>query len=79
MNTDELKISSYSNKGKQFIENLKLNNQKQIIKWQILNSRNIQNSILNYIYFTPKTKEELKQAINLWCLKKKKRLINMEI
>ena len=71
MNADELKICSYSNQGKELIENLKLNNDKQIIKWQILNSRNIQNLILNYIGFTPKTKKELKEAVKLWISNKK--------
>ena len=71
MNADELKICSYSNQGKELIKNLKLNNTKQIIKWQILNNRNIQNLILNYIGFTPKTKEELKEAVKLWCDNKK--------
>ena len=56
MNANELNICSYSNQGKKLIENLKLNNDKQMMKWQILNSRNIQNLILNYIGFTPKKK-----------------------
>ena len=68
---DELKICSYSKKCDQFINTLGLNDHKQVEKWQILNFRNIQNLILNFIYFTPKTKEELKKAINLWCTKKK--------
>ena len=62
---NELLICSYSNKGKELINSLELNEQKQIMKWQILNCRNIQNSILNYIGFTPKTKEELKKAVRL--------------
>ena len=53
------KINSYSNKCNDLINILKLNNQKQIIKWQMLNSRNIQNLIINFIGFTPKTKDEL--------------------
>ena len=69
---NELIICSYSMKGEELINNLKLNDEKQIIKWQILNSRNIQNSILNYIGFTPKTKEELKEAVRLWCKNKEK-------
>mgnify|MGYP000636590184 CR=1 FL=1 len=67
----EYKLNSYSNKCNDLINILKLNNQNQLIKWQILNCRNIQNSILNYIGFTPKTKEELKEAVNLWCNNKK--------
>ena len=64
-------ICSYSNKGKELINSLKLSNTKQIIKWQILNNRNIQNSILNYIGFTPKTKKEIQEAVKLWCNNKK--------
>ena len=75
MNTDELKISSYSNKGEELIQNLKLNDEKHIMNWQILNNRNIQNSILNFIGFTPKTKEELKEAVNLWCNNKNEAII----
>ena len=69
--TDDLKICSYSNKGKELINSLKLSNTKQIIKWQILNNRNIQNSILNYIGFTPKTKKEIQKAVKLWCYNKR--------
>ena len=66
MNTDELKICSYSKKCEQFINIFNLNDKKQILKWQILNSRNIQNLIINYIGFTSKTKIELKEALSLW-------------
>ena len=59
----------------ELINILKLNNEKQILKWQILNFRNIQNSILNYIGFTPKSKEELKEAVKLWYSNKKKAII----
>ena len=70
-NGKKLKIYSYSRECNNLINILKLNNQKQIIKWQILNCRNIQNLIVNYIGFTPKTKKELTQAIILWCKNKK--------
>ena len=72
MNSTELNISSYSNKGKKLIENLKLNEEKDIMKWQILNSRNIQNLIINFAYFNPRTKNELKEAIKLWNENKEK-------
>ena len=70
MNTYELKICSYSKKCEQLLKSLGLKSDEQIRKWQILNIRNIQNLILNYIGFTPKTKEELKEAVKLWCYKK---------
>ena len=66
-NNSELKICSYSKKCDQLVNTLRLNDHKQIMKWQILNFRNIQNLILSYIFFTPKTKKELKEAIKLWC------------
>ena len=72
---NELIICSYSNEGKELINDLKLNDEKQILKWQILNNRNIQNLILNYIGFTPKTKVELQDAVDLWCKNKKKAII----
>ena len=65
-------ICSYSKKCEKLINILKLNNEKQILKWQILNFRNIQNSILNYIGFTPKTKKKLKEAIEFWYSNKRK-------
>ena len=68
---NELLICSYSKKGKDLINTLKIKNYKQKMKWHILNSRNIQNLILNYIGFTPKIKEELKEAVKLWCDNKK--------
>ena len=61
------KLNSYSNKWHVIINILQLYRPKYILKWQILNSRNIQNLIKNYIYFTPKIKEELQQAVKLWC------------
>ena len=70
MNSDLL-ICSYSKKGDDLINILKLKNYTQQIKWQMLNNRNIQNLIINYIGFTPKTKEELKEAVKLWCKNKK--------
>ena len=75
MIVNELKICSYSNKGKELIENLNLNNQKQIIKWQILNFRNLQNLIIDFIYFTPRTYKELIEAIGYWCKNKKEAII----
>ena len=71
----KLNICSYSKKCNELINILKLNNEKQILKWQILNFRNIQNLILNYIGFTPKTKKELKEAIVFWCSNKEKAII----
>ena len=65
------KLNSYSKECNDLINILKLNNEKQILKWQILNSRNIQNLILNFIGFTPKTKEELKETVDFWCKNKK--------
>ena len=41
----------------------------------MLNNRNIQNLILNYIGFTPKTKDDLKKAVKLWCENKKEAII----
>ena len=55
-NDYKYKICSYSKKFNDLLNIFKLNNQKQIIKWQILNSRNVQNLILNFIGFTPETK-----------------------
>ena len=71
----KLNICSYSKKCDELINILKLNNQKQIIKWQILNSRNIQNLIINYIGFTPKIKKELKEAVRLWKFNKNEAII----
>ena len=68
---NELLLCSYSKKGDDLINILKLKNYKQQIKWQMLNNRNIQNLIINYIGFTPKIKEELIEAVELWCENKK--------
>ena len=65
------KLNSYSNKCGDLINILQLYNPKNILKWQILNSRNIQNLIINYIGFTPKNREELNEAVKLWCNNKK--------
>ena len=68
---NELTICSYSKKGENLIKTLKLNDHKQNIKWQILNFRNLQNLIIDFIYFTPRTYKELIVAVNLWCKNKK--------
>ena len=47
----------------------------QKLKWQILNGRNIQNLILDYIGFTPINKAELQEALKLWCSNKNKAII----
>ena len=72
MNENELNICSYSKKCEQFINIFNLNDEKKIFKWQILNSRNIQNLIFNFVYFNPGTKEELKKVIRLWYENKEK-------
>ena len=66
MYADELKICSYSKKCEQLLKSLGLKSDEQIRKWQILNCRNIQNLIISFINFTPRTKKELKEAIQLW-------------
>ena len=71
MDKYEIKICSYSKQCTELIKSLKLKDEKDIMKWQLLNNRHIQNLILNYIGFTPKTKEELQKAIKLWCDNKK--------
>ena len=72
---NELTICSYSKKGENLIKTLKLNDHKQNIKWQILNFRNLQNLIIDFIYFTPRTYKELIVAVNLWCKNKKEAII----
>ena len=76
MNENELNICSYSKKCEQFINIFNLNDEKKIFKWQILNSRNIQNLIINFVYFIPRTKNELKEAVKLWCKNKNEAIKN---